>query len=114
MRLPETDKVIKLDFKKLPNQSVDLTDETNLKQIKKYILPIIVQNEGWGTGYLTEEIFFSKPTKYQTDMDATVYDNVHVYLQNEQPVAILEYEEVKPTDVTDTREKVQQILTQGG
>ncbi len=90
--------IVKLDFKKINTSTdttslshIDLGDQDNLKKIQKYVLPIIAENEGWGTADLTVEAFTKNPEKFQIDIDATLVGNVHILLDQESPVALLEY-----------------------
>ncbi len=90
--------IIKLDFKKVNTTTdttsyshIDLSNSDNLNKIRKYILPIIAENEGWGTADLTIAAFEENPTKFQEYIDATLFANVHVLLDEGEPAALLEY-----------------------
>ena len=92
-------KILKLDFKKTEETidsanygHVDLSNKENLKNIEQYILPIIAKNEGWGTKELTIEGFKQNPFQYQEDLDASLFANVTIALDdNDKPVGLLEY-----------------------
>lgn len=83
--------ILNLNFKKDKNRKTILTDKDNLDNLNKWILPVIVGNEGWGTGELTFEEFHKNPKKFQDHIDATVWDNVHVFLDESGAVGILEF-----------------------
>jgi hypothetical protein len=99
--------VIKLDFKKTLDLKTDLKNKGNLENLYKYVFPIIERNEGWGTGSLTVEEFEKDPGKFQDDIDATVWDNVHILLEKDEPIALLEFEE---TEISDTSKSYHKIL----
>jgi len=92
-------KIIRLDFKKTSEEidsssygNVDLKNPENLKSIEKYIIPIIEENEGWDTSNVTLEGFKKDPIQYQNELDATLFANVHVALDDEDnPLGLIEF-----------------------
>lgn len=92
-------RVIKLDFVKTDTSidtasysHVDLTNPENLAAINKYVLPVIAKNRGWDAENLTAEEFNKDPLQFQDVMDASLFANVHILLDDsENPVALLEY-----------------------
>lgn len=92
--------IIKLQFKKISGDDynleeygdIDLYDSENLEKIRKYILPIVAENEGWGSLDLTTDNFNNDPKQYQSVINATLFDNVHVALEEEgKPAGLLEF-----------------------
>jgi hypothetical protein len=92
-------KILKLDFKKTSDHidttdygHIDLSDKTNIKNIEKYILPIISENEGWDTADITVEKFQNNPLQYQESLDASLFANVHVALGDlGEPLGLIEF-----------------------
>ncbi len=95
-------KIIKVDFRKDENNKLILKDQKNIDKLLKYVFPIIEKNEGWDSSDLTKESFLNDPDKYQDTIDATVWKNVHILLENEKPVGLLEFG--KTTITQDTKE----------
>ncbi len=91
--------ILKLDFKKTSNKidsadygHIDLLDKNNIRNIEKYILPIISKNEGWDTADVTIEGFKNDPFQYQESLDASLFANVHVALnENGEPLGLIEF-----------------------
>ena len=68
----------------------------NLKLLEDYVIPLIERNDGWSTGHLTKEKFFSNPEDYRGDIDATLQAHpgagVHVLVDDQKrPLGLLEY-----------------------
>ncbi|MFS8131291.1 MAG: hypothetical protein ACMG57_04915 [Candidatus Dojkabacteria bacterium] len=114
-------KIIKLDFKKTTDiidsssyGNVDLNDGDNLKNIEKYIIPVISENEGWGTHDVTLEGFKKNPFQYQDALDATLFANVHVGLDElGNPLGLIEFlEETLDNPVSKVRmENIKNMIT---
>lgn len=98
----KTTELKKINFTRSHSYHVNLTDEDNLDKIREYILPVIEKNDGWGTKSLTKDAFVHNPQNWQDDIDSTIMDNVHILLENNEPIGILEY--VKE-DTNDDKKK---------
>lgn len=81
----------KIDFTKTKDNKTILTDKQNIEKLIQWVLPIIEQNEGWGSADLTKEKFLQNPQHFQDEIDATVWKNVHILLENNQPIGLLEF-----------------------
>ncbi len=95
-------RIMRITFNKDSSNRTILSDKSNLEKIRSYILPIIEMNLGWGTFNLTETKFNEKPDKYQDDIDASTWDNVHILLIDDKPVGMLEYSRVKVPKILDS------------
>lgn len=70
---------------------VDLSDPENIRLIRQYVIPVIAQNEGWDTGDLTLEKFNNDPFQFQEPLDSSLFANVRIVLDENEPVGLLEY-----------------------
>lgn len=86
--------IIKLDFERNSKGHI-LFNQDNMKKLNTYVIPIIKNNEGWGTGELTPQTFQENPERWREDINSTVTPSqdgeVHIYLQNNRPIGLLEY-----------------------
>lgn len=97
--------IIELEFRKDKDNKTILTNSENINKIVKWILPIIENNEGWGTKDLVRDNFLKNPQKYQDDIDATLWNNVHILTLGGEPAALLEYSKHYFSDQTIQRHK---------
>lgn len=84
--------IVKVDFRKGTENQTLLGDPENIQKLVQWVLPIIEKNEGWGTGDLTKESFLQSPRRYQEAIDATVYNNVHILVEDNKPIALIEFD----------------------
>jgi hypothetical protein len=70
---------------------IDLSNASNIKLIQKYVIPIIAENDGWDTKDLTLTEFDKNPLQFQESLDSTLFSNVHIMLEDDKPVGLLEY-----------------------
>jgi hypothetical protein len=83
--------ILKLDFTKTVDNHIDLTNTDNLASIRQYILPVMEENVGWGSGDMTAEAFEKNPAQFQDYIDNSLDDNVHVLVNNNEAVGFIEY-----------------------
>lgn len=98
--------IVRIDFKKTEKNKTILNDRENLEKIEKWILPIIEKNKGWGTGNLTKDEFFTNPEKFQDAIDATVWGEVMVVVEDKQPVGLLEFTRKRASDIPGKKQKL--------
>ncbi len=98
----------RIDFEHDASGKTILTDTETVQKLCKWVLPIIEKNEGWGTGHLTLEKFLHSPSLFQNEIDSTVTGETFVMLDNEKPIALIEY---KKKVFPDHSELVHRLLT---
>lgn len=97
----------KIDFKKDITGKTILTDLSEIQKICKWVLPIIENNEGWGTGHLTKEKFLDNPELFQNEIDSTVTGETFIMMDSDNPIALIEF---KKKVFPDTSELVHRLL----
>lgn len=94
---------IKLKIDRNPNGSTNINSEPNRETLDKYIVPIIANNPGWGSGHVTADNIWSLPQgELQNLLDATVGPHADsccwVLIDNSEPVGLFQASVTTPAE----------------
>lgn len=96
-------KTIEIKVDRKQDGSVNVESELTKEVVKKYVLPIIQNNEGWGTKEVTVDNFFTFPKqKIQDILDPTVgftsFAKCYIALIDNLPAGLIQGDFFSPED----------------
>lgn len=96
-------KTIEIRVERKSDGSVNVESELTKEVVKKYVLPIIQNNEGWGTKEVTVDNFFTFPKqKIQDILDPTVgftsFAKCYIALIDNLPAGLVQGDFFSPED----------------